>query len=118
MVLQQGDNVLVVHRRLFESDQPRYLLGVVVDREGDLATVTGQTWARDYFSSVAAHKDDVRTKVISLSSGTLIVYRLPRDSDLAAARIETDEATGATWLTDGSTLRMDLSEQVSSPHAA
>ena len=118
MVLRQADKVLVVHRRLYEADQPRYFLGVVDEREGDLASVTGHTWARDYYSSVAAHKADVRTKVISLGSGALIVYRLPEASDLTNTRIETDETTGAAWLTDGGSLRMDLSERISSQQAA
>ena len=54
-------------------------------------------------------KDEKRTKILSLTSGTLIVYRLP-----AGVRRETlafeqaDE--GGTWLVDGAGFRMDLRE--------
>ena len=80
MVLAAGDKVLVVQRRLFQEDEPRYFVGTVDAYDTGVALVTGRTWARDRVSAVMVEKDDVRTKIIPLSSGTFLGYRLPQST--------------------------------------
>ena len=55
-------------------------------------------------------KEDLRTKIISLSSGTVIVYQLPATVDLESFRVTT-EGTDVVARDDGD-FRMDLSEGV------
>ena len=118
MVLEHGDAVLLVHRRLFESDQPRYFIGTVDDYADGVATVTGETWVRDPYSDEAIRKGGERTKVVSVSSGSLIVYLLPAEVDLSTLRIESHAPTNAVWLADTTGFRMDLSESRPSDQAA
>ena len=76
-MLEQGDKILIVHRRLFEKDTPRFFVGEVQAYEDGLAKVKGYTFVKDLFSGSMKKKPDLRTKVMSIVSGTFIVYQLP-----------------------------------------
>ena len=117
-VLMEGDKVLIVHRRLFDGDEPRYFVGVVEAYDAGVAAVTGRTWVRDTFSSRMVAKQDERTKIVALSAGTFLAYRLPAHADLAALRVELDPSTGQVTLTDDRSILMDLSEHLAPPRAA
>jgi hypothetical protein len=108
MILESGMKVLVTHRRLFESDHPRYFAGVVEGYENGLARVTGHTWTRDGYRGVFLRKQDARTKILAIGSGTMIVYQLPSTVQLEDFRIETEGAR--SYAHDASGFRMDLSE--------
>lgn len=111
MILDRGDKILAAHRRLFANDHARFFTGEIEEVQGDVIAATGHSWLRDVCESRMVRKNDVRTKILSLSSGTLIVYRLPRDVDLAA--LELDAGIGSEMvLTDGAGFRMDVSENV------
>lgn len=108
MILDPGTKVLIVHRRLFENDKSRYFVGTVQECEGEIATVSGHTWVQDQFDGRFSKKEDVRTKIIALSSPGLITYRLP--SDIQAEGLSFTMSEGKVWLTDDKRFRMDLSE--------
>jgi hypothetical protein len=111
MILSAGMKVLVVHRRLFETDHERFFVGVVDGYAEGLARVTGRTWLCDSYSGEPVCKEDERTKIVSLSSGALIVYQLPSAVELGALRLSREGER--TLLSDGARLRMDMSERVS-----
>ena len=108
MLIGADTKVLVVHRRLFEKDQSRYFVGAVEGYEQGVAKIRGRTWSRDSYGVIIG-KDDVRTKILALSSGTLIVYQLPIDTDLDAIQIRA-EGESRVVLSDGKKLEMDLTE--------
>lgn len=110
MILEPGDKILVAHRRLFEGDHARFFVGEVEEHELGVVRVHGWTWIRDGYQGLFTRKDDLRTKILSLSSGTLIVYALPESADLASLRLE--NPGGELFLCDDLGLRMDLSEGV------
>ena len=110
MLIERGAKVLVCHRRLFAEDQPRWFAGVVDDYGDGIARVTGFSWRRDPTRGIQ-RRSDLRTKLVSLASGSLIVYQLPSETDLEALEIRQDQAHGV-WLTDRRKLSMDLSERV------
>lgn len=118
MVLNAGDKVLVVHRRLYELDETRYFVGVVEAYDAGVAAVTGRTWVRDQFSSRLVAKNDERTKIIAFASGAFLSYRLPASTDLALVRIEHDSATRRVTLTDDRSIMMDLTEHLYEERAA
>jgi hypothetical protein len=108
MLLLPGRNVLVVHRRLYEKDEPRFFAGKVEAYHDGVAKVSGYSFVRDAMSGQIGRKAELRTKFISLSSGTLIVYELPEAVRLEALRFECDEKL--IDLTDGAGFSMHLSE--------
>src|SRR4051812_30451811 len=109
MILQEGDKLLVVHRRLFESDEARFFIGVVDGYESGIVKVTGFSWIREQFAGSFVEKKDPRTKIFSISSGTLMVYELPNQLDPKTARFESDHE-GRLWLVDTG-FKMNLSEK-------
>ena len=116
MILVDGTKLLISHRRLFAEDQPRFFAGTVRACEGVLAKVTGYSWSRD-----PAHdyqrKPDLRTKIVSLESGTLMIYELPIEVEIEELRVE-QPGGHVVRLTDGRKFLMDLSErQIPGPGA-
>lgn len=109
MILEQGDKILVAHRRMFQEDAPRFFTGVVERCEGDLVCATGHSWIRNLFEGHVVRKDDVRTKILSLSSGALMVYRLPKQVELETLEVERGIGTQLV-MTDGQEFVMDISE--------
>jgi hypothetical protein len=108
MILQEGDKILVAHRRLFEKDLVRFFIGQVEAYEGGVVKATGHTYVRDTMGGQLVEKADQRTKILSLSSGTLIVYELPHKVSLEKLRFVGGE--GRLVLTDGGGFTMNLNE--------
>lgn len=109
MILERGSKLLVVHRRLFESDRARYFIGTVDDFDATIARVTGYSWTQNLLDGQFSRKEDERSKLVSLASDGLILYCLHPAAKLASLEFETTPQ-GRVYLTDGGTLRMDLTE--------
>ncbi|MDJ0787393.1 MAG: hypothetical protein QNK05_11340 [Myxococcota bacterium] len=110
MLLSEGSKLLICHRRLFVEDQLRFFFGVVEAYAEGVAKVSGYTWTRDPTHGFQS-KSDRRTKLVSVASGSLIVYELSQDVDVAQVRIE--QTGGHTVIaTDGAGFQMDLSERL------
>jgi hypothetical protein len=107
-LLEPGERLLVVHRRLFERDDSRFFLGEVEAFDAGIVRVTGYSFVRDAIGGTVCRKHEPRTKLLSLTSGTLLVYILPRSLDLVRAELHWKAAE--IWLTDGDQFRMNLSE--------
>lgn len=112
MMLEPGDKVLVAHRRLFPEDQARFFTAEVARCDGALAELRGYAWVREPFTGQLVRKQDLRTKIVSLSSGTLFVYKLPREINIEALKSEPGN-DARVFLTDGGQFRMDLTERLS-----
>ena len=110
MILDEGDKVLIVHRRLFAEDAARYFVGVVDGYENGITKASGFTWVREQFGGNFYGKKGLTTKIFSLASGTLIVYRLPQSVDPVKVIFENSN-NGSSWITNGAEFRMDISEK-------
>ena len=107
-LLEPGDRLLVVHRRLFERDDARFFLGEVEAYEAGIVRVTGYSFIRDTVDGTVCRKHEPRTKLLSLTSGTLLVYVLPRSVDVEHTELHWEAAD--IRLTDGHQFTMNLSE--------
>ena len=108
MLLKSGDKVLIVHRRLFENDRGRYFVGTIEEYEGGVASVTGYTFVREEMGGEILRKGDRRTKIVPISSGTFLVYRLPAEFAVDETKIQPQE--NRLMLLDGHGFEMNLSE--------
>ena len=113
MILAPGEKVLISHRRLFESDQPRFFVGVVDSYEDGMVKVTGYSWSREPIRGEMVRKSDRRTKIVSVLSGMVMVYELNAALELEDLRLE---STGQheVFLTNGSDFKMNLTDRVQS----
>lgn len=108
-ILESGDKVLVAHRRLFEGDALRFFLGTVSDYEDGVFKVDGSTCLQDPATGGIHKKDDTRTKIYSIQSGTILVYCLPEEASLHS--MEFIGHWGSLQLQDKRGFKLDLSEQ-------
>lgn len=51
-MLEQGEKLLIVHRRLFDKDTPRFFIGEVEAFETGLAKVKGYTFVKDLLTAI------------------------------------------------------------------
>jgi hypothetical protein len=108
MLLQEGDKILVAHRRPYEMDAARFFVARVDAYEAGVVKATGHSYVRDAMGRQVIEKAERRTKILSLSSGTLIVYQLP--ADVATDAMKFLAADGRLSLTDGKGFTMNLTE--------
>lgn len=108
MILEQGDKILIAHRRMFPEDAERYFLGTIEAYDAGILRASGRTWARSRFGGAFIGKPDDRTKILSVHSAALIIYRLPRSSDIGQMELVVDG--DRAWLKEGSRTLLDLTE--------
>jgi hypothetical protein len=107
-MLKEGDTIFVAHRRLFENDEVRFFIGRVDDYEYGIVKATGRSYIRDIMRGRMLEKAEKRTKILSLSSGTFLVYQLPSNVVLDALNFV--EEGGHLTLTDAKAFTMNLTE--------
>lgn len=108
MLLNEGDRILVSHRRLFEKDEVRFFIGRVDAYDDGTVKATGHSYIRDALSGNIIEKADERIKIISITSGTLLVYQIPNSADFGALKFVV--ADGRLILTDDKNFMMNLAE--------
>jgi hypothetical protein len=113
-LVEPGSSVLVVHRRLFERDDNRLFVGQIEAMDGGVIRTKGYTFVRDVMEGTVRRKSESRTKLLSLTSGTLIIYLLPLEFEFTKAEVRCRETE--MWLTDGSDFSMNLSEWTHRSH--
>ena len=116
MILEPGAKLLVAHRRLFDQDHTRFFTGVVEGYEQGIVRVYGHTWLRDGYLGTFERKSDERTKIISIASGTMIVYLLPSSTDMESLALDSDSTS--IILRDDRGFAMDVSETSLHPAAS
>ena len=108
MLLDPGATVLVAHRRLFKGDGVRFFIGRVDAYEAGVVKATGHSYTWDVLRGAMVQKTDARTKLLSLSSGTLLVYQLP--SDIEPGGLTFTEKDGHLSLSASTGYTMNLAE--------
>jgi hypothetical protein len=110
-MLTQEDKILIVHRRLFEKDTPRFFVGEVQAYEAGITKVNGYTFAKDMFSGNIQRKPYSRMKIISIISGTFLVYQLPVAVLLDSVRLDSNQDGTLVLKGDGG-FSMDVAESI------
>ena len=108
MILEVGNKLLLVHRRLFKEDLVRFFVGTVDYYQAGITKITGYSFARNPVTGEVRRKDDARTKLVALTSGTFLAYQLPTELqvDKVQFHLESDERL----IIRESEWEMDLSE--------
>lgn len=108
MIVSEGDCLLVVYRRLFESDHSRMFVGNVDAYQDGIVRLTGYTLAREGADGDFCRKHQKQTKLFAIASGTLLIYVLPEAFQVDRARIDVGELK--LTFTDGQDHSLDISE--------
>lgn len=108
MILQKGEKIHVIHRRILEKEPQRHFVGVVDEYENGLARVTGHVYAVDTIKAVFFRRPELRTRIISLSTGDTLVNILPPSVDLEKIVYKQEKET--VRVTDNDQWHMDISD--------
>lgn len=108
MILEKGEKIHVIHRRVFEKDHHRHFVGVVQAYEMGVARVTGHVYTVDPVKFAYVRRPELRTRLISVISGDLLVNIVPPDVNLE--KITYKQEKHAVRVTDGSSWYLDISE--------
>jgi hypothetical protein len=107
-VINEGDRVLVIDRRLFKDDNTRLFVGIVEEYDGSAIRVLGFPFhLNPYEISGSERHGEARARIISLTAGDL-VYLLPRD--IEPDKLQLRRSPKSLMLTDNDQMSLDLSE--------
>jgi len=115
MLIDEGDKVLATVRRLYESEYPRFFIGVVEAATETVVRVLGAVYIWDPYRNAVVQREGRRRKLIPFSSPHFIVHSLDRDLDLDAVTFTAD-TNGRIFLTDGGKPIMELAERAGGTH--
>ena len=108
MVLQKGEKIHVIHRRYFEKEPQRHFVGLVEAYDAGVARVTGHVFAVDSVKFVFFRRPDIRTRLIAIASGDVLVNIMPSEVDLEKIVYQQDKKF--LRVTDGKKWHLDISE--------
>lgn len=108
MVLQKGERLHIMARRLFEGDVRLHFVCEVDDVTETSFRASGYLFVLDKTNNRYERREDTRTRVFSLPDMGLIINVLPQEVDVAAVIYRT---TGdGLVVTDDKTFTMDINE--------
>ena len=107
-ILSAGEKVHIIHRRYLEKEPHRHFVGTVEAYEGGVARVTGHLFTVDPIRFEFFRRPEVRTRLVSLLSGDVLINIIPSEVDLDT--ITYHQQAKALRVTDGLKWHLDLSE--------
>jgi len=109
MLIQVGEKIHIITRRLFENDLRRHFVGVVTGADACALRLSGYAFVFDETQNDFVRLDDRRDRVISLTDGGLVLNILPAGANLEAIRYTTD-SQGRRITTDGESFNLNINE--------
>ncbi len=109
MVIQPGEKVHVIMRRMYESQVRRHFVGVIKAVDGANVRASGYVFIYDDRTAQYVRKQTPRTTVLNLAESGYIVNVIPPAVDLDEVRYETIDRT-ELFFTDGKDFRLNVNE--------
>jgi len=109
MVVETGEKLHVVTRRMFADDLRRHFIGVVDEVSDTTIRATGFGFVFDELKGEFVKSNEMRTRLITPGDAGLIIHIHPEAVDLASLRYGRGKG-GARILTDGGGFEMAVSE--------
>jgi len=109
MLIQAGEKVHIITRRLFESDLRRHFAGIVIGADGSTLRLSGFAFVFDDGLNDFLRQDDRRERIFSLTDAGLVINLLPASANLDAIRYISDDQ-GRRILTDEETFNLNINE--------
>jgi hypothetical protein len=109
MILEPGEKVHVVERRVFTDDVRRHFVGQVLKCAEYAVRLKGYVWVYDDMSGRFVRKPEMRERVITLGGDRLIINVIPPEVSIEEVRYVTDPQEGLL-VTDGKNLFLEIAE--------
>jgi hypothetical protein len=109
MVLNKGEKVHVITRRLFDNDLRRHFVGEVEAVSEVAVRLAGYVFVFDPGNNQYVKRPERRVRIIGLADSGSIINVLPQHVDLDALSYQMS-AQDRSVLTDGSSFSLDINE--------
>jgi hypothetical protein len=109
MLIQVGEKVHVITRRLFDNDVRRHFVGVVTGADSCALRLSGYAFIFDETENDFVRLDERRERVISLTDAGLVINILPGGTNLETVRYTAD-SRGRHIVTDGESFNLNINE--------
>lgn len=109
MVIETGEKIHVIMRRMFESQVRRHFVGKILAVDGTNVRANGYVFIYDDRSARYERKNTLRTTILDLSESGYIVNVIPPTTDLEKVRYENVDR-GELYFTDGDGFRLNINE--------
>jgi hypothetical protein len=107
-VLEIGDKVHIITRRLFDGDIRRHFAGEVTGISGELQEVRGYTFVFNTGANEYKKRPELRTRLFSLGQADFIVNKIPRE--VAVKSLDYRFIDKRLVITDGHGFSLDINE--------
>jgi hypothetical protein len=107
-VIELGDKLHIITRRLFHDDIRRHFAGEVTNRSSELYELQGYTFGFNSSSNQYSKRPELRTRIYSLGEAGYIVNKLPREIDIASLKYQVVEKR--LVVTDLAGFSLDINE--------
>ncbi len=107
-VVEHGDPVLIITRRLFSSDARRHFAGHVERYDGTALRVAGYVYVQSPDGKHFIKRKGQRTRVFALDNH-IMLYVLPSDTEVGAIHYDRTDEHGLI-ATDGKHFRIELDD--------
>lgn len=107
-VVEIGEKVHVITRRLFKEDVRRHFAGTVTAAEGPLIRVEGYAFVFNPVTLDYVFRPEFRTRVFGIGDSNEVINVIPRASVLEHLRYELLD--GRLVMTDGDVVALDINE--------
>ena len=108
MLLDIGEKVHIVERRMFESDVRRHFVGTVQRVDAAAARITGYVFVHDGGLSAYVRTGEVRTRIFPLATAGFVINVVSPETDIEEVRYV--EEAGRLIATDGGVFSLDINE--------
>lgn len=108
MVLDIGEKVHVIERRMFDSDVRRHFIGVVERVDASVVRATGYVFVHDAMASTYVRGSQQRSRIIPLTATGFVINVIPSDASIEDVRYR--EENGRLIVTDGGVFSLDINE--------
>ena len=108
MLLDIGDKVHVIERRLFDADVRRHFFGVVERVDMSAMRITGYVFVYNSGTSSYVRGPQPRTRVIPLAASGFVINVAPSETNVEDVRYV--DQNGRLTVTDGGAFGLDINE--------
>jgi hypothetical protein len=109
LIIEKGEKIHVVMRRIFESQVQRHFAGAVGEVEGAIVRAVGYVFIYDLMKAQYTKKAEMRTTILDLSQSGYIVNVLPTSVVINDLRYETVNREYLA-VVDGKGFSLDVNE--------
>jgi len=109
MIIEKGEKIHIIARKLWENDHRRHFLGQVKRVEGSIARVEGYVFIFNPFKDEYIRRPELRVRVVDLAADRFVVNIIHPATVLENVRYEYSKERRLE-VTDGEAFTLDINE--------